>query len=96
MSHCAKELDPPIVDFRGSFANGTFDGFSDVDLQASVHVQLDAHFLADLETLLTRRYRPALIRYDPNYRETTTAQDIRFSFYDLPIFWRRQCNQDDV
>jgi hypothetical protein len=79
---------PGIVQFRGSFANGTFDEWSDVDLQGSVERPLDSRFFADLESLLKHAYGPALVRYDPDYRNTTTGQGIRFSFYELPVFWR--------
>jgi hypothetical protein len=81
-------LDPGIVHFRGSLATDTFDEFSDIDLLAWVSVPLDDAFFIGLETLLKRAYGPALVRYDPDYQNITTAQDVRFSFYDLSIFWR--------
>jgi hypothetical protein len=81
-------LAPADVQFRGSMADGTFDEFSDVDIRASVSIPLDGLFFAGLEGYLTKHFGPALIRYDPDYRNATTIQDIRFSFYDLPIFWR--------
>jgi hypothetical protein len=84
----AQYLLPDLVSFRGSLANASFDEFSDVDVQASVRVPLDGGFFAGLENCLQRRYGPALVRYDPDYRETTMAQDVRFSFYGLPVFWR--------
>jgi hypothetical protein len=84
----AEYLSPAVVVFRGSFAAGTFDEFSDVDLQSRMDVPLDADFFAGLEYRLQHRYGAALVRYDPDYRKTTTAQDVRFSFYSLPVFWR--------
>ena len=42
-------LEPAIVEFRGSLANGMFDEFSDVDLRARVFVPLDAGFFASRE-----------------------------------------------
>ncbi len=77
------------ISFRGSFAKGTHDEYSDVDLQANVHSQkLDKQFFFGLEHFLTGAYGPALIRYDPDFVHTPTAQNVRFSFYELPIFWR--------
>jgi hypothetical protein len=76
------------VQFRGSLASETFDEFSDVDLRARVSTPLDGPFFTGVEHYLTQRFGPAMVRYDPDYRDDTTIQDIRFSFYDLPIFWR--------
>jgi hypothetical protein len=76
------------VSFRGSFANGGYDEYSDVDLDAHVRVPLDGAFFAGLVEFMTNGYGPALIRYDPDFREMTTAQGVRFSFYRLPVFWR--------
>ncbi len=77
------------ISFRGSFAKGTHDKYSDVDLRANVHSQkLDKQFFLGLEHFLTGAYGPALIRYDPDFVHTPTAQNVRFSFYELPVFWR--------
>ena len=84
----AEHLAPAEVFFRGSFANGTYDEYSDIDLQADVHCELNGRFFASLEQYLIGIHGPALVRYDPDFRETTTAQNVRFSFYRLPIFWR--------
>lgn len=84
----ARHLAPAEVSFRGSFADGTHDEYSDVDVLAEVHAGLDGRFYSGLENLLTGLYGPALVRYDPGYQETTTAQGVRFSFYGLPVFWR--------
>jgi hypothetical protein len=81
-------VSPAQVAFRGSFATRTFDQFSDVDVQAHVEAPLNADFFGGLEDCLQRRFGAALVRYDPDYKETTTAQDVRFSFYNLPVFWR--------
>ena len=81
-------LKPGIVQFRGSLATDTFDEFSDIDLLARVSVPLDEAFFTGLEIHLKRAYGPALVRYDPDYQNVTTAQDVRFSFYDFSIFWR--------
>lgn len=79
---------PGPVEFRGSIAGGTFDQWSDVDIEASVERPLDAGLFCGLERLLQDAHGPALVRYDPDYRNTTTEQGIRFSFYELPVFWR--------
>jgi len=81
-------LQPATVTFRGSFASGTFDEYSDIDLQADIQCELSGQFYTALEGFLTGLYGPALIRYDPGYREDRAAQGIRISFYELPVFWR--------
>ena len=81
-------LAPGLVVFRGSIAKGTFDEWSDVDIEARVQRPLNNSFFSGLEELLQRTHGPALVRYDPDYRKTTTAQDVRFSFYAVPVFWR--------
>jgi hypothetical protein len=86
--HALAECLAAEVSFRGSFAHGGHDEYSDVDLDASVRVPLDGPFFTRLEAFLTGRYGPALVRYDPDFREVTTAQGVRFSFYRLPAFWR--------
>ena len=62
---------------------------------ASWHSPLDQRFWAALEHRLMDlygpaivRYGPAIVRYDPDYEETTSSQNVRFSFYEFPIFWR--------
>ena len=83
-----RHLSPAEVSFRGSFAQNTHDQYSDVDLRADVHLPLDEEFYSELEGFLKGLYGPSLVRYDPDFVHTTTAQNVRFSFYDLPIFWR--------
>jgi len=84
----SRYVSPGIVELRGSISNGTFDQWSDVDLEASVERPLDAGFFCRLEALLQSFHGPALVRYDPDYRNDKRARDIRFSFYELPVFWR--------
>jgi hypothetical protein len=85
----AHHLAPAEVSFRGSLAEGTHDEYSAVDLLAKVHSPLDRRFWSTLERRLTEQlYGPALVRYDPDYEETTASQNVRFSFYELPVFWR--------
>jgi hypothetical protein len=84
----AEHLAPAEVSFRGSFARGGFDEFSDVDLEAAVGVPLGGPFFARLEAFLTDRYGPALVRYDPEFRGDLAAQGVSFSFRELPVFWR--------
>lgn len=83
-----RHLAPAEVSFRGSFARGSHNEYSDVDLLAAVHRELDERFFSDLEVFLTGLYGPALVRYDPAHAKATTSQHVRFSFYELPIFWR--------
>ena len=84
----ADHLAPAKVSFRGSFAEGTNDEYSDVDILARVASELDSRFFSDVEELQTGLYGPALIRYDPDYRGNVDSQHVRFSFYELPVFWR--------
>jgi hypothetical protein len=84
----ARLLAPAEVSFRGSFADGSYDEYSDVDLLAEVGTALDEQFWAALERRLTGLYGPALVRYDPDYKEAVASQNVRFSFYRLPVFWR--------
>lgn len=81
-------LAPADVYFRGSFAAGRYDEYSDIDLQANVHHPLDDKFYASPVQFLTQIYGPALVRYDPDFKDNRTAQNVRFSFYRLPVFWR--------
>ena len=81
-------LDPARVTFGGSFAAGSYDEYSDIDLQADVHCELNGEFYSSLEGFLKGLYGAALLRYDPEFRENASAQNLRASFYDLPIFWR--------
>ncbi len=87
-----QHLHPASVTFRGSFASGNFDAYSDIDLQADVHLPMDGAFFRDLEAMLLGHYGPALIRYDPDYRGDRAAQGLRVSFYSMPIFWRIDLN----
>jgi hypothetical protein len=88
----SRHLQSASVVFRGSFPSNEFDGYSDIDLQADVHTPLDRKFFVDLEAMLRDHYGPALIRYDPDYRENRAAQGLRVSFYDKPLFWRIDLN----
>ena len=81
-------LRPASVGFRGSFARGGFDEFSDIDMFARVHCGLTNEFYRSLEDFLVRSYGPALIRYDLDQREDTMSQSLRVSFHRLPVFWR--------
>jgi hypothetical protein len=79
---------PATVTFLGSFASGAFDRYSDVDLQANVHVELDQAFYVSFKRFLEQRYGPFQLRYDPDYKDNPLAQGLRISFYAFPVFWR--------
>ena len=83
-----KHLAPAEVYFRGSFAASQQDIYSDIDLQANVHCPLDDKFYASLEKFLTEAYGQALVRFDPDFKNNSNVQNVRFSFYRLPVFWR--------
>ena len=70
-------LRPVCVTFRGSFATGTWDEYSDIDLQADVHRELNGQFYSTMEAFLKELYGPALVRYNPGFREDATAQTVR-------------------
>jgi hypothetical protein len=55
---------------------------------ASWHSPLDQRFWAALEHRLMDLYGPSIVRYDLDYEETTSSQNVRFSFYEFPVFWR--------
>lgn len=84
----ADHLAPSGVFFRGSVAEGSHDEYSDVDLLARIGSELNEAFFYTLEHRLTELYGPALVRYDPNHKTDLDSQHVRFSFYDLPVFWR--------
>jgi hypothetical protein len=84
----SEHLAPADVSFRGSIAANRHDQYSDIDLQANVHIALDGRFYSSLEAFMTSLYGSALIRYDPDFKGKHNVQNVRFSFYRLPIFWR--------
>ena len=84
----ARHLSPAMVSFRGSLAGDTHDEYNDVGLRADVHQTSDERFFSGLGRFLIGLYGPALVRYDPDFRHPNMAQDVRFSFYRLPVFWR--------
>ena len=84
----SNHLQPASVGFRGSFARGDFDEFSDIDMFARVHCELTNKFYQSLEGFLVRLYGPALIRYDPDRKNDTMSQSVRVSFHRLSVFWR--------
>jgi predicted nucleotidyltransferase len=84
----ARHLTPAEVSFRGSYAEGTNDGYSDVDLLAEVHTEFTGRFFSALEDRLTELYGPALVRYDPEHEDSLSYQHVRFSFHELLVFWR--------
>jgi len=82
------ELPDTVVEFRGSFASGQFDGYSDVDIKAQAHQALHQSFFKKIQRCLEQRFGPSSIRYVPDQQYDTQAQDVRISFHNLPIFWR--------
>src|SRR5690349_4275843 len=98
--HCVKDFANDVVHklggysliervrFRGSFADGTHDEYSDVDVEAYTSQPLNETFFSGLNDLLIESYGQALVRYDPDFADDVQAQNIRFSFYHLPVFWR--------
>ncbi len=85
-----EHLAPGRVAFRGSFASGQMDEYSDVDLQAEVDRELDKDFYDGLIRRLRGRFGNLSVRYDPEYKDDRMAQDLRVAFYDHPIFWRME------
>ena len=83
-----QHLSPWAVAFRGSFASGEVDEYSDVDLRADVHQHLDQIFFDSLLKCLRGRFGALSVRYDPDHRDNAMAQGLRISLYDYPVFWR--------
>ena len=83
-----QHLAPGDVTFRGSFLSGDADEYSDVDLHAQVHQQLDEEFFDSLKACLKERFGRLTVRYDPDYRNDRQAQDLRITLRNFPIFWR--------
>ena len=83
-----QSLAPGEVTFRGSFLSGSPDEYSGVDLHAQVHQELNQEFFESLIACLWERFGRLTVRYDPDYLDTTQAQDIRITLHDFPIFWR--------
>ena len=79
---------PGIVNFRGSFATGQIDPYSDIDLTATVYRPLDETFFTTLINLLEDRYGPMSLRFDPEDRNNRQGQEVRFNFHHRPIFHR--------
>jgi len=82
------ELGARGIDFRGSFASGQIDDYSDVDVCAKVHAELNRDFYDRVIGCLEARFGAASVRYVPDQRHNPQAQNLRISFYDLPVFWR--------
>ena len=82
------EFNPSRIEFRGSFASGLVDDYSDVDIRAEIHAELNQRFFERITCCLEKRFGRSSIRYVPDQRYDPQAQNVRISFYDLPIFWR--------
>ena len=83
-----QHMTPGKVTFRGSFLSGDADEYSDVDLHAQISHQLDQEFFDSLIACLAERFGRLTVRYDPDYRNNTQAQDLRITLHEFPIFWR--------
>lgn len=88
VSTLRQHLAPGEVSLRGSFFSGDADEYSDIDLYAQIHQQLDQHFYASLLTCLNERFGSLTVRYDPAYQSDVQAQDLRITLHESPIFWR--------
>ena len=83
-----RHFSPGKVDFRGSFASGNVDKYSDVDLEARVHVELTQGFFDSLSACLKKHYGAFSVRFDPQQKDDRMAQNIMVNFHDYRIFWR--------
>lgn len=83
-----RHFSPGKVDFRGSFASGNVDEYSDIDLEAKVHVELTQEFFDSIEACLERQFGAFYIRFDPQQKHDRMAQNIMVNFHDYRIFWR--------
>jgi len=87
-----KHLNLGKVTFRGSFASGTVDEYSDVDLQAEVHEELTQEFFDGIVECLQSHFGPLSLRYDPEHKDDRMAQGLRINFHAFPVFWRVDLN----
>lgn len=76
------------VNFRGSFASGKVDDYSDVDLEALVHVELTQGFFDSLSACLKKHFGVFSVRFDPQQKDDRMAQNIMVNFHNFPVFWR--------
>lgn len=83
-----QHLAPGEVALRGSFLSGVADEYSDIDLHAQIHQQLDQQFYDSLLACLSERFGSLTVRYDPAYENDMLAQDLRITLHEFPIFWR--------
>ncbi|MDE3000053.1 MAG: hypothetical protein OXU79_13335 [Gemmatimonadota bacterium] len=87
-----RHFSPGKVNFRGSFASGQVDEYSDVDLEVNVQVELTQGFFDSLEACLERQFGAFSIRYDPQERHDRMAQNIMVNLHEYPLFWRIELN----
>lgn len=83
-----RHFSPGTVNYFGSFASGKVDEYSDVDLVASVQVELTQGFFDSLSACLEGRFGAFSMRYDPQQKNDRMAQNIMVNFHDYRIFWR--------
>lgn len=76
------------IEFFGSHRTGNADEYSDVDIRARIGRPLNAAFFNDLNDCIEKNFGRMTVRYDPDYRNDPQTQDLRFTLYDFPIFWR--------
>lgn len=76
------------VAFFGSHRTGQADEYSDVDICARIDRPLDDEFFASLMACIEEQFGRTTVRYDPDYRDDPQTQDLRFTLYDFPIFWK--------
>lgn len=79
---------PGRVNFRGSFASGQVDEYSDVDLEVNVQVELTQGFFDSLSACLKKHFGAFSMRFDPQQKDDRMAQNIMFNFHDYPVYWR--------
>ena len=83
-----RHFSPGTVNFRGSFASGKVDDYSDVDLDAKVHVELTQGFFDSLSACLKKHFGAFSVRFDPQQKDDRMAQNIMVNFHNFPVFWR--------
>lgn len=83
-----RHFSPGTVIYLGSFASGKVDEYSDVDLEASVHVELTQGFFDSLTACLKKHFGAFSVRFDPQQKDDRMAQNVRVNFRDYPVFWR--------
>lgn len=77
-----------VVEARGSYARGTTDQFSDIDLMWEMPDEFFADATGQLETVLRQIAPVERLRSLPAFQRSDRRRHYIGYFVDLPLFWR--------